>query len=92
MLEKILNLIPEEEIIKYIRKKGYKVIQAEKQKKAIEKARQVKSKNIQEKIKIAIQELQEQGKDINPYSVSKQAKINYRTAMKYLKKDPISLK
>ncbi len=87
MLEKILNLIPEEEIIKYIRKKGYKVIQAEKQKKAVEKARQARSKNIQERVKTAIKELQEQGKDINPYSVSKQAKINYRTAMKYLKMD-----
>ena len=84
MIEKILNLIPETEIIKYLRRKGYKIIEEEKQKKAVEKARQARSKNIQERVKTAIKELQEQGKDINPYSVSKQAGINYRTAKKYI--------
>ena len=76
----------ESSIIQYLEKKGYIVQKkSEKRKKAIQKAREDRSRKIQERIQKAIQEMKEQGIDINAHKLSKYAKVNYRTALKYLK-------
>jgi len=75
----------DEQIIKYLKKKGYIVEKKETRLKSVEKARKERQEQIKEKIKKAIKEMQEQGIPINANRLSKWAKINYRTAVKYLK-------
>ncbi len=75
----------DEQIIKYLKKKGYIVEKKETRLKSVEKARKERQEQIKEKIKKAIKEMQEKGIPINANRLSKWAKINYRTAVKYLK-------
>jgi len=49
----------------------------------VEKARNKRSKKIEDKVKKTIQILQGEGKNVNPFSISKRANIHYSTAKKY---------
>jgi len=78
----------EEEKIKWaksvLREQGYIVRDKKEVQSNIEKARNKRTETILNKIELAKKELQAEGKDVNAHSVSKRAKINYRTALKYL--------
>ncbi len=76
----------DEQIIRYLKKKGYIVEKKENRIKYITKAREERQKAIKEKIQKAIQEMREKNIPINANQLSKHAKVNYRTALKYLKK------
>ena len=67
-----------------LREQGYMVRDKQEVQKNIAKARTARQKTILQKIEKAKLELAREGKDINPHSISKQAKINYRTALKYV--------
>ena len=69
---------------KILQEEGYIVRDKKEVKENIEKARNKRTTDILKKIKKAKEELMNEGKDINAYSVSKKAGINYRTALKYL--------
>ena len=75
----------DEQIVKYLQSKGYIIQKKEDRLKSVEKARQERQEQIKQRIKKAIQEMKEQGIVINANRLSKWAKINYRTAQKYLK-------
>ena len=75
----------DEQIIQYLKSKGYLIQKKEDRLKSVEKARKERQEQIKEKIKKAIQEMKEQGIVINANRLSKYAGINYRTAQKYLK-------
>ena len=75
----------DEQIIKYLKRKGYIIQKAENRLKSIEKARKVRSNEIRKKIISVVKELKEKGEVINAYKISKLANVNYRTAVKYLK-------
>lgn len=79
----------EQEKIKWakevLQKEGYIVRDKQEIQENIEKARNKRTETILRKIELAKKELQAEGKDINAHSVSKRAKINYRTALKYIK-------
>ena len=55
--------------------------------KAIEKARKEKDKQISEKIQNAINLLKLYNKKITIYSISKEARISYQTAKKFIEKN-----
>jgi len=74
----------DEQILQYIRSKGYIVRDKKEVKENIEKARNKRTETILRKIEQAKKELELENKDINAHSVSKKAGINYRTALKYL--------
>ncbi len=74
----------DEQIIKYLKEKGYIVEKKEKKIQNITKAREERQKAIKEKIQKAIKEMQEQGIPVNANRLSQYAGINYRTAQKYL--------
>ena len=67
-----------------LREQGYIVRDKVKVQENIEKARNKRTETILKKIEKAKEELMNEGKDINAHSISKKAKINYRTALKYL--------
>ena len=67
-----------------LREQGYIVRDRKEVQANINKARNKRTETILRKIEKAKEELMNEGKDINAHSVSKKAKINYRTALKYL--------
>ena len=76
----------DEQVIEYLKRQGYTVQKKEIVEKNIEKARESRSKKIQEKIQKTIEEMKTNNEPINANSLSKRAKINYRTAKKFWKK------
>jgi len=77
----------DEQVIEYLKRQGYTVQKKEIVEKNIEKARESRSKKIQEKIQKTIEEMKTNNEPINANSLSKRAKINYRTAKKFLEKN-----
>ena len=75
----------DEQIIKYLKSKGYIVRDKKEVQENINKARSKRTEDIIKRIERAKEELQKEGKDINAHSISKKANINYRTALKYCK-------
>jgi len=78
----------EEDKIKWakevLQEQGYIIRDKKEVQKNIAKARTARQKTILQKIEKAKLELAKEGKDINAHSISKKAKINYRTALKYI--------
>jgi len=75
----------DEQIIRYLKEKGYIIQKKEIREKSIAKARQIRSEEIKRKIMSVVEDLKKKGETINPYKISKIANVNYRTAIKYLK-------
>ena len=74
----------DEQIINYLKAKGYIVRNKKEVQENIEKARNKRTEIILRKIEKAKEELIAENKDVNAHSISKKAGINYRTALKYL--------
>jgi len=79
MIEKILNLIPEKEIINFLKEKGYIVKEKKKQIEHAQKAREERSKKIKEKIENFLKE----NPNISVNKIAKELGINWRTVKKY---------
>ena len=79
----------EQEKIKWAKKvlqeQGYIIRNKKEVQENIEKARNKRTADIIKRIEKAKEELITEGKDVNAHSVSKRARINYRTALKYIK-------
>ena len=69
----------------YLEKKGYRIEDKKERIEKIKRAREKRTEEIKRKIKKAIEEMKKEKQEITAWSVSKKAKINYRTARKYLK-------
>jgi len=76
----------DEQIIRYLRQKGYIIEKKEKREKLIENARKSRQQEIERKIKQAIQEIEQEGGKITANAVAKKANVNWRTARKFLEK------
>ena len=75
----------DEQIINYLKSKGYIIRNKKEVQENINKARNKRTEDIIKRIEKEKEELQKEGKDINAHSISKKAGINYRTALKYFK-------
>ena len=74
----------DEQIVKYLRQKGYIVEKKELRVKSIENARKSRQQEIERKVKQAIEKLKQEEKEITASAVAKKAGVNWRTAKKYL--------
>jgi Mn-dependent DtxR family transcriptional regulator len=74
----------DEQIIKYLERQGYRIERKEQRIKLIAEARKSRQQEIERKIKQAIKEIQDKGEQITANKVAQKAKVNWRTAKKYL--------
>ena len=73
----------DKQIIEYLTKKGYVVLENTEMRERAERMRNERTKKVKEKIKQTIKEMQAKGEEITPYRVAKRGKINFRTVKKY---------